>query len=67
LARFGILRGSFIPPKDLRELRIVSRYRRPAGEKNRPTFDYEAASVAKTRLDQSSEKYGYWPQPAPAT
>ena len=40
LARFGLLRGSFIPPKDLRELRIVSRYRRKltgmlAGEKNR--------------------------------
>jgi len=28
LARFGLLRGSFIPPKDLRELRVVSRYRR---------------------------------------
>ena len=28
LARFGLLRGSFIPPKDLRELRLVSRYRR---------------------------------------
>jgi hypothetical protein len=28
LARFGPLRGSFIPPKDSRELRIVSRYRR---------------------------------------
>jgi transposase len=27
LARFGLLRGSFIPPKDLRELRVVSRYR----------------------------------------
>jgi transposase len=40
LARFGLLRGSFIPPKDLRELRVVSRYRRKltaslAGEKNR--------------------------------
>lgn len=40
LARFGLLRGSFIPPKDLRELRIVSRYRRKlsamaASEKNR--------------------------------
>ena len=40
LTRFGLLRGSFIPPKDLRELRIVSRYRRKltgmlAGEKNR--------------------------------
>ena len=40
VARFGLLRGSFIPPQDLRELRIVSRYRRKltgmlAGEKNR--------------------------------
>jgi transposase len=40
LARFGLLRGSFIPPKNLRELRLVSRYRRKltaslAGEKNR--------------------------------
>lgn len=40
LARFGLLRGSFIPPKDLRELRLISRYRRKlvqalAGEKNR--------------------------------
>ena len=30
LARFGLLRGSFIPPADLRELRLVSRYR-PVG------------------------------------
>lgn len=28
LARFGLVRGSFIPPKDLRELRMLSRYRR---------------------------------------
>ena len=28
LARFGLVRGSFIPPHDLRELRLVSRYRR---------------------------------------
>jgi transposase len=40
LARFGLLRGSFIPPKDLRELRLVSRYRRKltgtlVAEKNR--------------------------------
>ena len=39
-ARSGLLRGSFIPPKDLRELCIVSPYRRKltgmlAGEKNR--------------------------------
>ena len=28
LARFGLVRTSFIPPKDLRELRLVWRYRR---------------------------------------
>lgn len=27
LARFGLVRGSFIPPEDLRELRMISRYR----------------------------------------
>jgi transposase len=31
LARFGLVRASFIPPKDLRELRLVSRYRRKLG------------------------------------
>lgn len=40
LARYGLLKGSFIPPKDLRELRIIARYRTKlkgtlAGEKNR--------------------------------
>jgi transposase len=40
LGRFGLVRPSFIPPKDLRELRLVSRYRQKlsqmqAGEKNR--------------------------------
>lgn len=40
LARFGLLKSSFIPPTDLRELRRVSRYRLKlsgilAGEKNR--------------------------------
>ncbi|MFS9486742.1 IS110 family transposase [Legionella pneumophila] len=40
LARYGLLRGSFIPPKDLRELRIIARYRTKlkgmmASEKNR--------------------------------
>jgi transposase len=40
LARFGLVRGSFIPPQDLRELRLVSRYRRKlsatlASESNR--------------------------------
>lgn len=28
LGRFGLVRASFIPPQDLRELRLVSRYRR---------------------------------------
>jgi transposase len=40
LTRFGLLRPSFIPPEDLRELRLVARYRLKlqgilAGEKNR--------------------------------
>jgi len=40
VTRFGLLRGSFVPPKDLRELQIVTRYRRKltgilTGEKNR--------------------------------
>jgi transposase len=40
LARYGLVRGSFIPPKDLRELRLIARYRTKlkgtlAGEKNR--------------------------------
>lgn len=40
LGRYGLVRGSFIPPKDLRELRLVSRYRikvsaQLAAEKNR--------------------------------
>ena len=40
LAGYGLLKGSFIPPKDLRELRIIARYRTKltgilASEKNR--------------------------------
>jgi transposase len=40
LCRCGLLRPSFIPPRDIRELRMVTRYRRKlsgylAGEKNR--------------------------------
>ena len=40
LARCGLLRNSFIPPKDIRELRMMTRYRRKltgmqASEKNR--------------------------------
>lgn len=32
LGRFGLVRGSFIPPQDLRELRLISRYRRKVTE-----------------------------------
>jgi transposase len=32
LARFGLVRGSFIPPKDLRELRLILRYRRKVSQ-----------------------------------
>ena len=40
LARYGLVKGSFIPPKDLRELRIIARHRTKlkgmlASEKNR--------------------------------
>jgi transposase len=40
LARYGLLTGSFIPPKDILELRLLSRYRMKligqlSGEKNR--------------------------------
>jgi len=40
LARCGLLRASFIPPRDFRQLRLLTRYRRKlsgylAGEKNR--------------------------------
>ena len=40
IGRCGLLRASFIPPRDLRELRLLTRYRRKlggclAGEKNR--------------------------------
>lgn len=40
LARYGLVRSSYIPPKDLRELRIIARYRTKligtlAAEKNR--------------------------------
>jgi len=40
LARFGLVKNSFIPPKELRDLRLISRYRTKsvntlAGEKNR--------------------------------
>src|ERR1700736_4909576 len=55
LARFGLVRASFIPPQDLRELRLVSRYRRKltamrASEINRLHKIYMNAS----RLQQFS-------------
>lgn len=46
LARFGLVRASFIPPKDLRELRLVSRYRRK--------LSAICASQAKVGLDTHS-------------
>ena len=50
LARFGLLKGSFIPEKDLRELRVVGRYRTKlvgmlASEKNRLTKVLDDAGV----------------------
>ena len=51
LGRFGLVRGSFIPPQDLRELRLVSRYRRKltatlAAEKNRLHKVLDDAGIA---------------------
>jgi transposase len=51
LGRFGLVRGSFIPPQDLRELRLVSRYRRKLGatlaaEKNRLHKVLDDAGIA---------------------
>jgi transposase len=50
LGRFGLVRGSFIPPKDLRELRLVSRYRKKvsamlAAEKNRRPLLLDDAGI----------------------
>ncbi len=36
LARFGLLRGSFIPPKDLRELRLISRCSGKLAQRRQP-------------------------------
>lgn len=51
LARFGLLKASFIPPKDLRELRLITRYRLKlqgtlASEKNRLHKVLDEAGVA---------------------
>jgi transposase len=48
--RFGLVKPSFIPPQDLRELRRVSRYRQKraqtlAGEKNRLHKPLDAAGI----------------------
>ena len=50
LARCGLLKASFVPPRDLRELRLLSRYRRKmsgylAAEKNRLQKVLEDAGV----------------------
>lgn len=53
LARFGLVRGSFIPPKDLRELRLISRYRRKLSQ----TLSSETNRMHKT-LDDGGVKLG---------
>jgi transposase len=53
LGRCGLLRPSFIPPKDLRELRIVSRYRHKIGQ----TYAAEKNRLHKI-LDDAGIKLG---------
>jgi transposase len=53
LARFGLVRGSFIPPQDLRELRLISRYRRKASQ----MLSAEINRMHKT-LDDAGIKLG---------
>jgi transposase len=53
LARFGLVRGSFIPPKDLRELRLISRYRRKLSQ----MLSSETNRMHKT-LDDGGIKLG---------
>ena len=50
LARFGLLKASFIPPRDFRELRMLTRYRRKlrgyaAAEKNRLAKTLDACGI----------------------
>jgi transposase len=50
LGRFGLVPGSFIPPQDLRELRLITRYRHKlgdtlAGEKNRRPLVLDDAGI----------------------
>ena len=53
LGRYGLVRPSFIPPKDLRELRLVSRYRR----KLKSTLSAETNRLHKI-LDDAGIKLG---------
>ena len=62
LARYGLVKGSFIPPKDLRELRIIARYRTKlvgtlAGEKNRLHKTLDDAGVRLGTECQFKHKY----------
>jgi hypothetical protein len=52
--------------KLIRTIYVILERRKPYRDS---TFDYEAASVAKKtpRWIRALKKYGYWPQPAPAT
>jgi transposase len=52
--------------KLIRTIYVILARRKPYRDS---TFDYEAASVAKNapRWIRALKKYGYWPQPAPAT
>jgi transposase len=53
LGRYGLVRPSFIPPKDLRELRLISRYRR----KLNTTLSAEINRLHKV-LDDAGIKLG---------
>lgn len=53
LGRYGLVRPSFIPPKDLRELRLISRYRR----KLNATLSAETNRLHKI-LDDAGIKLG---------
>jgi transposase len=60
LARFGLVRASFIPPKDLRELRLVSRYRRKlsamcASEINRRTRSKQQRACSRDGKGKQEE------------
>ena len=65
LARFGLVRSSFIPSKDLRELRPISRYRRKlsamcASEVNRPHKVLDDGGIKLGGV--VSDINGVWPE-----